>query len=217
MSLLLLRHGETRHSRERRFSGRADPPLTDRGAAQSAAAARRLAALSASGLDVAAVLTSPLRRARATAEMVAAGLGLRPLADDDLAETDFGVWEGLTFAEVRERYPRELAAWLGSTEVAPPGGESFAVIAARVRRVRARLADTYSGRTLVVVSHVTPLETLVCLALDAPISALYRLHLDLGSLSIVDWYADGPATVRLLNDTNHLNPEPARVAMGRLW
>jgi broad specificity phosphatase PhoE len=150
------------------------------------------------------VLTSPLRRARATATTVAAALGLEPLADDDLAETDFGAWEGLTFAEVRERFPAELDAWLGSVEVAPPGGESFAATAARTARARDRLVAAYPGRTVVVVTHVTPIKTLLRLALEAPPSTLYRLHLDVGSLSIVDWYPDGPASVRLVNDTSHL-------------
>jgi broad specificity phosphatase PhoE/ribonuclease HI len=203
-SLLLLRHGETRYSPQRRFSGRGDVPLTERGVEQSAAAARRLAAMAASGHEVAAVLTSPLRRAQVTAATVAAELGLRPLPDEDLVETDFGSWEGLTFAEVQERFPRELDAWLRSEEVAPPGGESFAATAARVGRARDRLLAAYPGQTVVVVSHVTPIKTLLRLALDAPASALYRLHLDVGSLSIVDWYADGPATVRLVNDTSHL-------------
>jgi len=210
-SLLLLRHGETWHSPQRRFSGRGDLPLTELGAAQSEAAARRVATLAAAGRDVAAVLSSPLRRARTTAEAVAGALGVPPLVDDDLAETDFGDWEGLTFAEVRERFPGELAAWLDSPDVAPPRGESFAATATRVRRARDRLLAAHPGRTVAVVSHVTPIKTLICLALRAPTSALYRLHLDVGSLSIVDWYPDGRAMVRLVNDTSHL---PARPTAG---
>jgi probable phosphoglycerate mutase len=203
-SFLLLRHGETRHSPELRFSGRGDLRLTERGVAQAQAAARRLAAMAAARGDVAAVLTSPLARARATADVVGTALGLRPVTDDDLVETDFGVWEGLTFAEVGQRYPGELAEWLRSPRFAPPGGESFATVAARVRRARDRLVAAYPSRAVVVVSHVTPIKILVCLALDAPPSALFRLHLDIGGLSIVDWHPDGPATVRLVNDTSHL-------------
>jgi len=207
-SLLLLRHGETGHSPQRRFSGRGDLPLTERGATQSAAAGRRLAAMAANGRDVAAVVTSPLRRARLTAAAVAGALGLQPVVDDDLTETDFGVWEGLTFAEVHERFPRELRAWQGSVDVAPPGGESFTATAARVRRALDRVVAAYPGQAVVLVSHVTPIKTLVCLALDAPPSALFRLHLDVASLSIVDWYPDTPATVRLVNDTSHLGEAP---------
>ena len=116
--------------------------------------------------------------------------------------------EGSKLRRSRERFPRELDAWLGSVEVAPPGGESFAVTATRTARARDRLVAAYPGRTVVVVTHVTPIKTLLRLALEAPPAALYRLHLDVGSLSIVDWYPDGPASVRLVNDTSHLDARP---------
>jgi broad specificity phosphatase PhoE/ribonuclease HI len=202
-STLLLRHGQTAHSVDRRFSGRNDLPLTGTGAAQAEAAGARLAAAHRPG-DVAAVLTSPLPRARATAQVVARALGLDPVVEDGLVETDFGAWEGLTFAEARERWPEELAAWLASPDVAPPRGETFAEVARRVRRARDRTLAAYPGRTVVLVSHVTPIKTLLRLALDAPPSALYRMHLDLASLSTVDWFPDGPALVRHVNDTAHL-------------
>jgi probable phosphoglycerate mutase len=203
--MLLLRHGQTAHSVDRRFSGRADPPLTELGVRQAAAAARRLAAWSAeSGTPVAAVVSSPLTRAAATAAAVAAELGLEPGVDDGLVETDFGAWDGLTFAEVRQRWPAELTEWLGSPEVAPPGGESFADVQLRVRRARDRLLAGHPGRTVVLVSHVTPIKLLLRLALDAGPALLHRLHLDIAGLSVVDWYPDGAALVRLVNDTSHL-------------
>jgi broad specificity phosphatase PhoE len=65
---------------------------------------------------------------------------------------------------------------------------------------------SYGGKLVVVVSHVTPIKTLLRMALDAPPSALHRMHLDLASLSQVQWFADGPAVVRSLNDTGHLPP-----------
>jgi probable phosphoglycerate mutase len=200
--MLLLRHGQTAHSVDRRFSGRADPPLTARGQAQAAAAAGRLAAWPSA--PIAAVVSSPLTRARVTAGVVAAGLGLDPVLDDGLIETDFGAWDGFTFAEVQARWPAELAAWLGSPEVAPPGGESFAAVQLRVRSARDRLLASYPGRTVLLVSHVTPIKMLLRDALDAAPTVLYRLHLDVASLSIVDWYPDGAALVRLVNDTSHL-------------
>ncbi|MGI8698116.1 MAG: histidine phosphatase family protein, partial [Mycobacteriales bacterium] len=127
-------------------------------------------------------------------------------------ETDFGEWEGATFAEVAEKWPAELAAWQGDAEVAPPGGESFAATTARVRDGLVRLLVRSAERTVLVVSHVTPIKTLVRLALEAPPEALYRMHLDPGGLSTVDWYADGPAVVRLLNDTAHLSSLDSAVA-----
>jgi probable phosphoglycerate mutase len=111
---------------------------------------------------------------------------------------------GYTFAEVKQKWPRELDAWLADTGVAPPFGESFDATATRVREARDRILASYGGLTVVLVSHVTPIKTLLRFALDAPPAALYRMHLDLASLSEVQWFADGPAVVRSLNDTGHL-------------
>jgi len=198
-TMLLLRHGQTALSVDKRFSGLGDHGLTEVGRQQAADAGQRLAT---AGADV--VVTSPLLRARQTAEVVAAAAGLEPVVEDGLRETDFGAWEGCTFGEVQLSWPDELAAWLSDTAVAPPDGESFDATAVRVRRARDRLLAAHGGRTLVVVSHVSPIKTLLRFALDAPPSALYRMHLDLACLSEVRWYADGPAVVRSLNDTGHL-------------
>ncbi len=197
---LLLRHGETEHSVAMRFSGRNDLPLTSAGRAQAEAAARRLASYD----GIAAVVSSPLRRAHETATVVAKELGIDAVDDPGLAETDFGDWEGLTFAEVRDQWPSDLDEWLASTDIAPPGGESFAEVTRRVRRARDRLLTAHPGKTVLVVSHVTPIKVLLRIGLDAPAATLFRLHLDIASLSTVDWYADGPASVRLVNDTSHL-------------
>jgi probable phosphoglycerate mutase len=197
---LLLRHGQTALSIEKRFSGVGDQPLTDVGRAQAAAAAVRLATSGA-----VAVVSSPLRRARETALLVGEAVGAEVAFDDDFRETDFGDWEGHSFREVREKWPIEMDAWLASTAVAPPFGESFDATATRVRRARDRVLSSYGGATVVVVSHVTPIKTLLRMALDAPPSALYRMHLDLACLNDVQWAVDGGAVVRSMNDTAHLS------------
>jgi probable phosphoglycerate mutase len=199
---LLVRHGETPLSVERRFSGTGDPELSERGRSQAAAAAKRLAVL-----DVDAVITSPRARARVTADAIAAALGIEPYVDDAIAETDFGDWEGHTFAEIQQQWPKEMAAWLADPDVAPPGGESFTSTFKRVEAWRERLVETYPGKTVVVVSHVTPIKALLRDALDAPAHVLYRIHLDPASLSRVDWHADGAGVVRLVNDTSHLGAD----------
>ncbi|MGH3319821.1 MAG: bifunctional RNase H/acid phosphatase [Streptosporangiaceae bacterium] len=196
---VLLRHGATPLSAERRFSGRGDVALNTLGTSQARAAGERLG-----GRAFDAVVSSPLRRAYDTAHVVAAALAMPVEVDEGLRETDFGAWEGFTFAEVRERWPDELAAWLADPGVAPPGGESFTETARRVEKSRETLLVRHQGETVLVVSHVTPIKMLVRAALEAPSSALYRLHLDPASLSEIGWHADGPAVVRLLNDTGHL-------------
>lgn len=198
--LLLLRHGQTELSVQRRYSGRGNPPLTDLGRRQAEAAA---AYLGGKG-GIAAVVSSPLRRARETAELAAGALGLPVVVDDDLAETDFGAWEGLTFAEAAAADPEVHARWLRDTSVDPPGGESFDAVHSRVRRARGRIIAEHPGSTVLVVSHVTPIKTLLRMALDAGPGMLYRLHLDLASLSIAEFYGDGAASVRLVNQTAYL-------------
>lgn len=198
--LILLRHGQTVLSAEHRYSGHGDPELTDVGQAQAAAAAARLASVP----GITAVLTSPLGRARQTASAVAAAAGAPLEVRPGLIETDFGEWEGLTFREARERYPHLHARWVGATEVAPPGGESFDDVAIRVAEERAKIVAEFRGRTVVVVSHVTPIKLIVQQALGAGPSILFRLHLDLASLCVADFYADGGSSVRLVNDTAHL-------------
>ncbi|WP_199552490.1 histidine phosphatase family protein, partial [Streptomyces sp. N35] len=137
---------------------------------------------------------------------VAVRLGLDVSVEDGLRETDFGAFEGLTFAEAKERFPAELDAWLASPDAAPPGGESFAEVAVRVAEARDRLVERYAGRTVLLVTHVTPVKTLVRLALGAPPESLFRMELSAASLSAVAYYADGNASVRLFNDTSHLRP-----------
>lgn len=200
---LLLRHGQTVLSVEKRFSGVGDQELTEVGRAQAASAAARLATSGA-----VAVVSSPVRRAQQTAALVAQALGLEVVLEPGLRETDFGDWEGYSFGEVKQNWPRELDAWLADTDVAPPFGESFATTATRVRQARDRVLAAYAGQRVVLVSHVTPIKTLLRLALQAPPSALYRMHLDLACLSEVQWFADGPAVVRSLNDTAHLPAQP---------
>jgi broad specificity phosphatase PhoE/ribonuclease HI len=201
-TLVLLRHGETALTPEKRFSGSGggDPELSERGRDQ---ADRTAAALAARGA-VQVIVSSPLLRCRQTAEAAAVRLGLEVRIEDGLRETDFGAFEGLTFAEAKAAYPAELDAWLASAEVAPPGGESFAAVSRRVAVSRDKLLARYAGRTVLVVSHVTPVKTLIRLALGAPQESLYRMELSPAALSAVQYYADDNASLRLFNDTSHL-------------
>jgi broad specificity phosphatase PhoE len=198
--LLLLRHGQTELSVQRRYSGRGNPELTDTGRRQADAAARYLAGRG----GIAAVITSPLQRAYDTAAAAAKALGLDVAVDEDLIETDFGAWEGKTFLEAAEHDPDLHGRWLRDTILRPPGGESFDDVAHRIRRAQDRIVAAHPGETVLLVSHVTPIKTLLRLALDAGPSILHRLHLDLASLSIAEFYPDGGSSVRLVNQTSYL-------------
>ncbi|HVT65538.1 MAG TPA: bifunctional RNase H/acid phosphatase [Mycobacteriales bacterium] len=195
----ILRHGETPLSVEKRFSGRGDAALTDRGMAQAEAAAERLAHL---GLD--AIVSSPLRRTRQTAQIVAAKAGVEVVIEDGFAETDFGEWEGATFGEIGKRSPEALQAWLADPNIAPPGGESMVATEKRVAAARQRTIASYPDQKILVVTHVTPIKLMLRDALDAPLHTVFRIHIDPASVSLVDWRSEGPSVVRLVNDISHL-------------
>ncbi|MEV7034370.1 bifunctional RNase H/acid phosphatase [Streptomyces sp. NPDC093272] len=204
-TFVLLRHGETPLTPQKRFSGSGgtDPALSPAGLGQARAAADALARRG----TIEVILASPLTRTRQTAAAVAERLGLDVTVDDGLRETDFGAWEGLTFGEVRERHPDDLNAWLADPEAHPTGGgESFAETATRIAATRDRLVAAHAGRTVLLVTHVTPIKTFVRLALGAPAESLFRMELSAASLSAVAYYRDGNASVRLFNDTSHLRP-----------
>jgi probable phosphoglycerate mutase len=196
--VILVRHGATEHSAEKRFSGRNDLPLNDRGQVQAAALAARGFA------EAVAVVSSPLRRAQETATAIADAIGVQLSIDEDFAELDFGVFEGLTLAEAEQRYPAELAAWTASPDTPPPGGETFADLARRVARGCRRIVSRFPDATVVVVTHVTPIKMLVRAALEAPLTSVYRMYLDTASVSVIDYPAGGTAALRLFNDTSHV-------------
>ena len=198
-TLVLVRHGATDHTVEKRFSGTGgdDPGLNADGLAQVRATADWLAPLAE---EIDAVVSSPLRRARATADIIAGRLHHPVEVEDGLAEAAFGTWDGLTFAEVQDRHPDDLDAWLGSLDVPPGGhGESFRTVDRRVRRTRDRLLAAYPGKAVLAVTHVTPIKLLVRMALGAPLEAVYRMELAPASVTVVSWFPDGTASMRMFN------------------
>lgn len=204
--LLLLRHGQSPMSIRREYSGSAsNPELTELGLQQATRAALRLRqGVDAGEWDISAIVASPQIRAQQTAEEAARVLGLDIETDDELRETDFGDWEGLTFSEAHRATPELHSRWLADPTVAPPGGEDFRTVDARVAAARDRITKRYGDSTILVVSHVTPIKALLRQGLSSGFEIFTRLHLDLASLSIAEFYADGPTSVRLINDTSYL-------------
>jgi probable phosphoglycerate mutase len=151
-----------------------------------------------------AVVSSPMRRTRQPSDAVAAVLAAEVREVDAFRECAFGEWEGLTFAEVRERWPEQLRSWLGDASVRPPGGESFDDVRRRVRVARDKLLARHPGRAVLVVTHVTPIKMLVREALGAPMTSIYRMELSPATLTEVQWYAGGQASMRRFNDAAHL-------------
>jgi broad specificity phosphatase PhoE/ribonuclease HI len=187
-TLVLVRHGVTDHTRERRFSGglrSTNPGLSDEGRDQIRATADWLAPL---GERIDAVVASPVRRARESGEILAERLGV-PIEDEPgFAEMEFGTWDGLTFDEVAATERVALEKWLGSLDERPGGGESLLMVQERVLAALERLLARHAGRTVVVASHVTPIKVVVAEALQAPLTSQFRMELRPASTTVVTFF-----------------------------
>jgi broad specificity phosphatase PhoE len=194
--LLLARHGQSVSNAERRFQGVQDVALSELGARQAEALGQAMRRLS-----IAAVYTSPLERARRTAEIAAAGLGVPLTPVDDLRELSLGEWEGRTVEEIRalpgdpyEQWVRDPVACL------PPGAEPLPEVQARVVSAMADIVAAHpNGEQVLVVCHGGVISAYLAHCLGLPLSSIWRLTVSNGSLTEV-----APPNVRSVNSTQHL-------------
>lgn len=200
-TFLICRHGVTEFTEQRRFSGTGgeDLPLTDVGERQAQALADEITGRG--GVDV--IVASPLLRTRQTAGFISRATGVPIEVHEGFTETSFGEWDGFTFQQINERWPGQLKAWLESADVAPPGGETFNEVRARVERARQDVIARHHGLRVAVVSHVTPTKILTATALDAPIHAVFRMELSPCSLTTISWFADGHASLTGFSESAH--------------
>jgi len=203
LRLLAIRHGETAWSRERRFAGSADIPLSAEGRRQCTALAQALGAL-----PIAALYASPLARARESAEAIAAVQKIDVTLESAFREMSFGDWEGLTRDEVARRFPDDYAVWRATPErFARPGGESLAAVAERVGHGLAELRATHQAETVVLVSHAIVTRLLVLSALGLGPERLWSVEVSPTGISEIE-YRDDWVTLHRVNTLSHLEPEP---------
>ena len=205
--LLLVRHGETVANREMRYIGDRDDLLTEHGRHQAEQLATAL-----SSLPISAVFSSPRRRATDTAEPIAAVLKLPVTLADELRESSFGEWEGLSRAQVLQHSPESSAylhAWEADSTQAPPGGESITSMTTRVGTFVTMLSERYPAETIVLVSHVGPIKALIALTLSVAPAVAQGMFLDPATISVVDW-AGERRVLRLFNSHAHLGWTQAR-------
>lgn len=183
-TLILVRHGQTDWNLERRMQGQLDVPLNAMGMAQAGSAGFNLA-----GSHFDAFFSSDSLRTKQTAEIIASALGMPVHYDPRLREIHLGRWQGLTFDEVCSLYPEDLEWW----EKDPPdwrvpgGGESREDVANRMKAFADQMAQRYPAGRLLVVSHGMAIGTLVCLALEEPISKAYDFTPDNTGIVQIDW------------------------------
>ena len=202
--LILVRHGRTAANAGGLLQGRRDLPLDELGEQQAAAVAASLAARP----DIERIVTSPLLRARQTAEAISAATGAPITVDEAWIELDYGAWDGTPLTAVP---PAAWAEWRRDPAFAPPGGESLREVAARVEGAASSLLDglaasaasTSTVGAVVVVSHVSPIKAAVCWALGGDEALTWRLFLAPASVSRIGRGPAGPV-LHGFNEVGHL-------------
>jgi broad specificity phosphatase PhoE len=202
LRLHVVRHGETESNRQGLALGRADVPLNDLGHKQAGHVAAALA-----DEPLLAVYASPLQRTVDTAKAIAAAHGLPVTIEPAFIEMDVGEVEGLTFAELRERYPGLLEMWASAEgpQTAMPGGERLLDVQKRATKaVRALLARHEDG-AVCVVTHNFVILSLLADVLAVDLAAFRRLRHAVGAITTLDLRPGRPTRVVRLNDTCHLH------------
>ncbi len=198
--LILVRHGQTAWSVERRYQGKTDTALDETGQRQAAALGRYFGSVA-----VDAIYSSTLRRAAQTAAAISSATGVAVTLDQRLHETSFGLWEGLTYSEIEARYPQELAAWQRDPmRHTPPQGENLQQLSKRVASFLCDVEQQHASQTVVCVSHGGVVRAVICHALTLPSPVFWRLEVGSASVSELHLYSD-TTTIALLNDRHMLD------------
>jgi len=209
-TLYLIRHGETEGSEVRRYKGSIDVPLSERGIGQI----RRLSDFMAGTSELQAVYCSPLIRALKSAEIIAEPRGLKPIVIPDFRERSFGIWEGMSFDEIKARYPEEFEAWAGDPlRYSPLQGESTLEVKERVIRELNRILNHHSnsaapsnssndpdGISIAIVAHGGVNRVILCQIMGIPLENIFRIEQDYGCLNIIEFHDDYPVA-KLINYT----------------
>lgn len=197
--LLLARHGQTVWNSELRYQGQLDTPLSPLGVQQAERLAARL-----EDWKIAAVFSSDLRRCLDTAHAVTRRRDVPVITTPALREASYGEWQGLTYREVRDRYPHLVAQRQADpVSFAPPQGESLGQVHARVSAFLQQVADEHPREAVLVVTHGGPLRMLVASLLGMPLAAAFRLRMDNCGLSVCESFPRSPS-LATVNDTCHL-------------
>ncbi len=193
--IYLVRHGVTAGSAVSRYNGQTDVPLTAEGLDQYRTLAARLR-----DRPVSACYASSLSRCIRGAEILCAGRGIRPVARGELRELSFGVWEGMTWAELEREFPAEWRARMDDiVNYRVPGGENLLDLAGRAIPAMREIVRRHEAEEVLVVAHGGVNRIILLDAMGAPFTSMFRIEQDFGCLNIIDYYADGNPVVKLLN------------------
>jgi probable phosphoglycerate mutase len=201
-TIILIRHGETVLTPFKKFSGDGplNPELTDIGLDQAEKVANAVAALNPE-----VIIASPLRRTTQTAEAIARATSLPIVFEDAWIECSFGIWDGLSIDEVKEKYPADYQSWISSTGFAPPQGESYDNVAVRVDAALNQIAAEYPGQRVAVVTHNGTIKSAAKVVIGGPAESIFHIDVSPCSITTVSiWPSDGLRALRSLNEQGHL-------------
>jgi len=200
-TIYFVRHGETILTPTRKFSGTGalDPELTADGLAQAERVAGEIAKLEPHFL-----ISSPLKRARQTADAIARATGLPVVDDTDWYELSFGSWDGKSIEEVKAESPEDYQAWLNSSSYRPGGGESYDEAAERIDAAMEKVLHLYPGKKVVVVTHNGVIKSAANLAIGGPNDGVFHMDATPCSISSISlWPSDGLRALRSFNERGH--------------
>lgn len=192
----LIRHGQVDGHDQPRYNGQTDVALTDFGIQQYYRMKERLA-----GTRISACYTSDLSRCSIGADIICSQFGITPEKRSELRELNIGIWEGLTWEEISRRWPEEWKARLSDmVNYRIPQGENLLDMQARVMPVINEIIEEQPGREVLVVGHGGINRIILLNAIGAPLSSVFNIEQNFCCYNIIDYYADGPITVKLLNE-----------------
>ena len=210
-TIVLVRHGRTALTEARKISGGDgdDPELSEVGVLDAHAVAKALGQIGAKGpwqriAPISAIVSSPMKRTKQTAEIIAKNFGLQVTENENLREISFGGWDGLSHEEAQLQDPELWQSWRGSWTASPPNGESLEVFDGRLQLARQQIVERHAGKTVVVVSHVMPIRGFLRWAFDAAAASYWRPQVAPCSISMIRVWGDETAEVVTVNHTAHL-------------
>jgi len=193
--IYLIRHGQVAGFDQARYNGQTDVALTDLGVEQYHLIKERLAET-----KISACYSSDLSRCAIGAEIICGQFGIEPVKRSELRELNVGVWEGMTWQEIQSRWPEQWQARLADlVNYRIPQGENPLDVEARLMPVIGEIVERHSGQEILVVGHGGVNRIVLLNAIGAPLSAMFNIEQSYGCFNIIDYYADGRATVKLLN------------------
>jgi probable phosphoglycerate mutase len=202
MKIFVIRHAESQWNVIGKYQGILNPDLTELGIKQAKALAK---ALKNKGIKI--IFTSPLKRTKKTAEILAEELGVPLYEDERIIEIDHGVWSGLKIEEVQQKFPEMYETWLKTPwNVKFPRGESLEEVYKRVKDFLNFLKEEHGNENIAIVSHTVPIRTLYCAFLELPLNYFWSFGCDNASYSILLW-EENKRMIFKLNITSHLEEE----------